>query len=91
MSVITIEKPGEAAQPEEVAAYLARHGVDATVDVVQRGGRAVADALLDEATARNADLVVMGAYSRSTIRELLLGGVSRTLFTQDHLPILASH
>ncbi|MEM6492213.1 MAG: universal stress protein, partial [Pseudomonadota bacterium] len=77
--------------PEEVAAHLARHGVPAASAVVECGRRSRSEALLDEAEDRGCDLIVLGAYSRSTMREILLGGVSRTMFTQDRLPILASH
>jgi nucleotide-binding universal stress UspA family protein len=39
----------------------------------------------------NADLVVMGAYGRSRLRELVLGGVTRTLLGAMTVPVLMSH
>ena len=47
--------------------------------------------LLDEAHRVAADLLVMGAYAHSPLRELLLGGVTRYMLTHADLPILMRH
>ncbi len=69
---------------------LARQGVKATVAEVASEGRPVAEAILDEAAARTADLLVMGAYSHPRVAEILFGGVTRSLMAQTHLPLLMS-
>lgn len=74
-----------------LARHLTRHGLRVTVDCssVYAGGEA--DALRDLAIARGADLLILGAYARSRIRELLLGGVTHTLMTEPALPTLMMH
>ena len=49
------------------------------------------DVLLNEAADLGADLIVMGAYGHSRFRELVLGGVTRTLLGQMTVPVLMSH
>jgi nucleotide-binding universal stress UspA family protein len=77
--------------------YLAHHGVQATLRVhaVAGGGRfhrdVVGEALLSVAAAGNVDLLVMGAYAHSRLRETLLGGVTRTVLARMTLPVLLEH
>jgi nucleotide-binding universal stress UspA family protein len=77
--------------------YLARHGIQATLRVhaVAGGGRfhrdAIGEALLSVAAAGNFDLLVMGAYAHSRLRETFLGGVTRTVLARMNLPVLLEH
>ncbi len=74
----------------DMATYLARHGVN--VDVMQESvGTNVGDALLLLATSLNSDLIVMGCYGHSRFREVLLGGVTRTILQSMTVPVLMSH
>jgi nucleotide-binding universal stress UspA family protein len=75
---------------EGVAHYLARHGVDAMVQVV-RTALAPADALLSAAEEANADLLIAGAYGRSRFRELMVGGTTTSLLERANLPIFLLH
>ena len=50
-----------------------------------------ADILLNQASEMSADLIVVGAYGHSRIREMVLGGVTRTLLKQMTVPVLMSH
>jgi nucleotide-binding universal stress UspA family protein len=50
-----------------------------------------ADALLNRAAELSADLLVVGAYGHSRLREFILGGVTRTLLQQMTLPVLMAH
>ena len=50
-----------------------------------------ADLLLNQAADMTADLLVIGAYGHSRLREFVLGGVTRTLLKQMTVPILMSH
>lgn len=61
----------------DMARYLACHGIDAQVRRVDSGTAGVADLLLAEAVDMGADLICMGAYGHSRLRELVLGGVTR--------------
>ncbi len=82
--------PEDKLSEHELVAYLARHGVEAEgVNVDDRGG--VGETLLAEAKARGSDMLVMGAYGHSRIREVVLGGATRHVFRHAELPVLTSH
>nr|WP_231647030.1 universal stress protein [Ralstonia syzygii] len=51
----------------------------------------IGELLLSRAADFNADLLVMGAYGRTRLRELILGGVTRTLLASMTVPVLMSH
>ena len=52
---------------------------------------AVAEALLWHAADMHADFIVMGGYGHSRLRELVLGGVTRTMLETMTVPVLMSH
>jgi nucleotide-binding universal stress UspA family protein len=72
----------------DIAQYLARHG--ARVEMLRRSSKDedVGRLLLSQGTAFGADLLVMGAYGHSRLRERLFGGVTRTVLTEAALPVL---
>lgn len=80
------EEPGA-----DIAAYLARHGVKVSVDVLASGGRGVADVLLQHGADTAAEMIVAGAYGHSRLREFLFGGATRDLLANDRFPVLMSH
>jgi nucleotide-binding universal stress UspA family protein len=51
----------------------------------------VGDVVLSRASDEAADLIVMGAYGHSRLRELVLGGVSRALLGHMTVPVLMAH
>lgn len=75
----------------QAAAHLARKGIRATVLEVDSRGRDEGEVLLREAGAIGGDLVVIGGYGKSRMREFVLGGVTRTLTRSSTLPLLLSH
>jgi nucleotide-binding universal stress UspA family protein len=75
----------------ELAKHLARHGVDVVLDEVEAKGRGIGDVFEAHATYRNADLLVMGAYGHSRIREFILGGATKRMLARPPLPIFLSH
>ena len=62
-----------------LAAALSRHGAHVTVNELSSGGRPVADILAEQVALSGADLLVMGAYGHSRLREFLFGGVTRSM------------
>lgn len=83
---------GHGAEPgADAAAWLARHGVKVTVqrDVAPDSG--VGSVILSRAADHAVDLIVMGLYGHSRVRELVLGGASRTLLANMTVPVLMSH
>jgi nucleotide-binding universal stress UspA family protein len=77
------EEPGA-----DVATFLARHGIRVSVDVLPSGGRAVADVLRQHAIDIGAELIVMGAYGHSRMREWLFGGTTRSMLEQTPVPLM---
>ena len=51
----------------------------------------IGNTILNAASDQGSDLIVMGAYNRSRIREWMLGGTSKTLLDSMTVPILFSH
>ena len=72
----------------DLAAYLARHGVEVRVDRLAGGGRPPAEALRRHAVDMAAQLLVMGAYGHSRLRERIFGGVTRSMIEEPPLPVL---
>ena len=75
----------------DIALHLARHGVMVTADHFSARGMDAGDMILNYATDVSADLLVMGAYGRSRLRELVLGGVTRHIMHHMTIPVLFSH
>jgi nucleotide-binding universal stress UspA family protein len=75
----------------DVALYLARHGVRANVTPTVGKDIDVGEWLLSRAADLGSDLIVMGAYGHSRLRELVLGGATRTVLDSMTVPVLMSH
>jgi nucleotide-binding universal stress UspA family protein len=75
----------------DIGQHLARHGLKVDVHRISGGNIDVADALLSHAADSGADLMVMGGYGHSRLREFVLGGVTRSIFESMTLPVLLSH
>lgn len=74
----------------DIGRYLSRHGV--TAEVRKIGGWADAgEALQNEYRQVGADLVVMGGYGHSRLREWILGGVTRRMLSNADIPVLMAH
>ncbi len=90
---VLMVNPGAGAVSNEadMKAWYARHGIDATIRVVQSPEKEVGDVLLATAAEMSADLIVMGAYGRSRLRELILGGATHSMLKHMTVPVLMSH
>jgi nucleotide-binding universal stress UspA family protein len=76
---------------DRLAAYLAWHGVAARVSAIEPGPDAVGVAILRRTRDLGVDLLVMGAYGHSRMRELILGGVTRHILTHRGPTVLMAH
>lgn len=74
----------------DMALYLARHGIEVEVSS-QVTSIDIGAALLSHAADINADLLVMGCYSHSRFREIMLGGATRTILQSMTLPVFMAH
>jgi nucleotide-binding universal stress UspA family protein len=75
----------------DMKAWYARRGISATIRVVHTQDLEVGDVLLSAAADLSADMVVMGAYGRSRLRELILGGATHSMLKHMTVPVLMSH
>jgi nucleotide-binding universal stress UspA family protein len=74
-----------------VSQHLARHGLKAEVKNIAPGDLKVSAAILAHAKTSGADLLVMGGYGHSRLREFILGGTTRGVLKATTVPALMSH
>jgi nucleotide-binding universal stress UspA family protein len=93
VQVVAFEPGGEHGETPgaDIALYLARHGVRATAARDVAPGLDIGSRILSRAADAAADLIVMGAYGHSRLRELALGGATRTLLEAMTVPVLMAH
>jgi nucleotide-binding universal stress UspA family protein len=75
----------------DIALHLARHGIQAEAAHTVATDIPEGDALLSYAADIGADLLVTGMYSHSRMRELVFGGVTRSLLTEMTVPVFMAH
>lgn len=75
----------------ELSDYLMRHGVSAEMEVSPVTDRQVGETVLNKCTEWNADLLIMGAYTHSRLRQLIMGGVTRHVLAEAKLPVIMVH
>lgn len=75
----------------ELASVLSRHGVKVTASPLPSAGMNAGEALLQRAGDTGADLLVMGAYAHSRMREFVFGGATRHVLRHARIPVLMSH
>lgn len=76
---------------DEFVRHLALQGVSAMARQVDAGDRMIGEVLRQEVAALGCDLIVMGAYGRSRIREFILGGATKAMLTQPPTALFMSH
>ena len=75
----------------EIPAILRERGVEAELHVLSLGAGVFGEALLARAHQLGADMLIMGAYQHSPLREFFLGGVTRFMLRHADLPVLMRH
>jgi nucleotide-binding universal stress UspA family protein len=91
--IVLCAREEQGGTPEELARHLGWHGIKADTRTFTAGGPGghVGHGLLVEAGYLGADLIIMGAYTHSRLRQLVLGGVTRHVLQGATLPVLMSH
>ena len=90
--VLTAETSAtEAAAGRRIADYLAWHGVNVQLTILKPGSEPVGQTIINKATELGSDLLVMGGYGHSRMREMILGGVTRYVLNHAGLPVLMAH
>ena len=80
------EEPGA-----DIGLHLARHGIKVDVQRVEAHDLDAPNAILSHLANESADLLVMGAYGHSRLREFVLGGATRGILAEMTVPVLMSH
>jgi nucleotide-binding universal stress UspA family protein len=75
----------------DVGRWLAAHGCKVAIEVVEPGREGVAAALAEAARRDGCDLIVMGGFGHSRLRESIFGGVTTEMVERPPLPLLLAH
>ena len=75
----------------DAARWLSHKGCNATVQQCPSGGQDIGQVLLKTARDTDAQLIVMGGYDHSRLREIIFGGTTRTLVEQRSVPVFLAH
>jgi nucleotide-binding universal stress UspA family protein len=89
--ILTATGTDKRAPAEALVAYLGHHGVRATAEKVELQSHSIGHVLVERAQGHGADLLAMGAYGHSRLREMILGGATRDVLAQATLPVLMAH
>ena len=80
-----------AIEEKVILSYLADHGVEGKINLCIDKHLDPGDTMLAQAADNDIDLIVMGAYGHSRLREIVLGGATRHLLKEMTVPVLISH
>ncbi|HWA88763.1 MAG TPA: universal stress protein [Rhizomicrobium sp.] len=75
----------------ELDRHLNAHGIKATFDTLSTGGHSIGKALNEYVRSHGANLLVMGAFGHSRVREFILGGATRSILHAPPVPVFLSH
>ena len=92
--MLTAADEATSAQRESGASlvkHLAQHGIKAGFDMPTIGGSSIGKVLEANVNANNMDLLVMGAYRHSRLREFVMGGATYTILGHPPCWVLMSH
>jgi len=88
---VTVLTVGTIDSVKDLIAYLGRHDVRASHEAIAPGGASTGAALLAHAEQTRADLLIMGAYGHSRLREMILGGATRDVLSAAAIPVVMAH
>lgn len=95
VNMVIIDPPSHGAERSDpgglLAQMLVRHGVQADVSVLARALPRTSDVLRRHLHDQSADLLVMGAYGRSRLREAILGGATRDMLEDTPCAVFLAH
>ena len=89
--MVTEHGKSDEAPGADIAQHLARHGLAVELNQIVAPNAKTADVLLSHAADAAADLLVLGGYGHSRLREFVLGGVTRSILETMTVPTLMSH
>jgi nucleotide-binding universal stress UspA family protein len=91
VELVTVAEPrSDGPSATRMVDHLRHHGIEVRAVELPAGGR-IAEVLLAHAADQSADLLVMGGYGHSRLREFILGGTTRTMLASMTVPTLMAH
>ena len=91
VTIVAIGEDDKAAPAAALAGYLARHEVAAAVTRHEAGHNPIGRTLLERTAALGVDLLVMGGYGHSRLREMMLGGATRHVLNNAACAVFMAH
>lgn len=92
VTVLSVDPPlDDVTDSEALVQHLIHHGLPAVAELSDKRDRTVADAVRSRAAELGCDLIIMGAYGHSRLREMLLGGMTHDMLQVMTLPVLMAH
>ena len=91
LTVVNEKELSSESPAAELSRYLERRGIAAKSDSVDAAGRQISEVFKSHLTSNQTDLLVMGAYGHSRVREFILGGATLSMLSKPPVPILLSH
>lgn len=88
---VTTHLQGAESAGSDLAAWLNHKGCNVTVQPYPSGAEPIGTVMLKRAKETGADLIVMGAYDHSRLREVVFGGTTQTLVAQQEIPVFLCH
>ena len=90
--VLTVPQNGvQHGLAKKLIGYLQWHGVRASIVWPGGGANSISGALFDAVKRTEANLLIMGAYTHSRMRELFFGGVTKHVLAKMEIPVLMAH
>lgn len=91
VAVVDEKSLPDTAVASDAVRHLSRHGISATSVEIPANGQDAGSALRSYCRQTGADLLVMGAYGHTRMREFILGGATRSILDKPDVPVLLSH
>ncbi|HEY1838598.1 MAG: universal stress protein [Rhizomicrobium sp.] len=88
---LMVKRPGEEFDCNEPREYISLYGLASGARAVDAGSKPIGQALLDGAAAGGADLLVLGGYGHSRLRQLFAGGVTKHVVSHSEVPLFLVH
>lgn len=89
--LVSTKRSEQRPHAEDVVTYLKCHGINARAEIVDLSHGHVGEGIVEHCRRLDAELLVVGSYSRTRFQEMLLGGVTRFLIREAPLPVLMVH
>jgi nucleotide-binding universal stress UspA family protein len=91
VTISSSSKPTDTLPGADIGHHLSRHGINVEVRNLMEDTIGVSNRILSHAADHSIDLIVMGGYGHSRLREFVLGGTTREILQSMTVPTLMSH